>query len=355
MKRSTIVALLGATMALFHGARASGQVDDPEEARKMDGGLFEQVTRAQLEGKPLPAGFRTLSPLTTGDDAQACEAARKGNLTLAQRLAASPIMKEGLRSGNPPASCPDAAFKPTPYPFPYAQQSPAAPESEHPQPGTCNEVGLWDRQRDPSSSRRTAHTIEASVSVANIPPQALCDSNTTPTDATQHNSLHARSSDGSSCIEVVAQRFSGGFIRMWGYDCGQGTGGPANTLDISDYGSDQMYFYMSSVNSGGSGSTWATWFFRFDTNQWVFLGNVTNRATRMRPWAESSGYNATAERHTWFANHRATTGITTPTAWSPRFTCPVQEAFDTHQVMRQSPTAGGSVVFDHTTDSVMCR
>jgi hypothetical protein len=312
--------------------------------RKLDGGLFEEVTRAQLQGKPMPAGFRSLIPRESGDDAQACRAARSGDFRLARELATSKAMSDELRLGKTPAACPDVDM---PVPSQAEEPSEAGVEAEHPSPGTCGEVGLWDDQVNPSIFQTSAYTIESSVYVGNIPGSAPCGGSTVPSTGTQHNSLHARSTDGSLCLELVAQRFTGGFTRMWGYDCG--AGGPANTMDIPTYGSTWMYFWMS---TGGSGTTWSTWFYRYDIAQWVFLGNVANRGATMRPWAESSGYNATLDRWTRFANYRATNAFG---SWSPRFTCGVNQVFDTHQVMRTSPPAGGSVVFDHQTDGVVCR
>jgi hypothetical protein len=339
------VVCMSVAVALAPAARTSAEQEERKGRKKYDGGLFEEATKAQLEGKAMPAGFRTTVPRTQGDDAKACHAARQGDLKSARTLAASDAMRKSLESGQPIA-CPDAAAA-----VPAAPEIELAPEKdpamEHPLPGTCGEVGLWDDQVNPSIFQTSAYTIESTVSVANIPGMAPCGGSTVPSTGTQHNSLHARSADGSLCLELVSQRFTGGFTRMWGYDCG--AGGPANIMDIPSYGSPWMYFWMS---TGGSGTTWYLWFYRYDTSQWVYLGPVANRAATMRPWVESSGYNATLERRTLFANYRATNAFG---SWTPRVACAVREAFDAHQVMFQSPVTGGTVRFDHQADGIICR
>lgn len=221
-----------------------------------------------------------------------------------------------------------------------------APAQAHHYSGdTCGEVGLWDEQ-DRVAYKEAGHLIEANVSVANIPPRRICDSNTSATNATQHTSLHARSKDGLKCLELVAQRLSSGHITMWGYNCSNFNNG-GTTHDISNYGHDQMYLWM---NTGGGGSTgWALWYYRYDISQWVYLATVT-RDAKMVPWAESSGYNASSLRTTWFGGYKATNEFGT---WSPPFTCGIADPWnERHQAqVTQTP---GNVAYEGN-GSTRCR
>ena len=203
--------------------------------------------------------------------------------------------------------------------------------------GSCGEVGFWDAQVS-TTNRATAHTIEADVTVDNIPGSDYCTEDNGAVvyqDGTMHNSLHARTS--GACLEIVAQRYSSGDILMWGYDCG---GGSANTQWVQGYGANRMRLWMSS--GGGTSTTWATWYYRYDTQAWVYLGDVPNRPTYMTPWVESTGYNASLTRRTAFSGYRATNQYG---SWSPVFDCPISEPYDSHQTMRVG--AAGSVSFEH--------
>lgn len=220
-------------------------------------------------------------------------------------------------------------------------------QAHHYSRDTCGEVGLWDQQNN-ATYRTAAYTIESYVSVANIPPMRICGSNTTATNATQHNSLHARSTDGTQCIETVAQRNSNGSITMWGYNCSNFNDG-GTTHSIPSYGHNQMLMWMSS--GGGTSTSWALWYYRFDTNQWVYLANVNNKKTKLVPWAESSGYNASSLRTTWFNGYKATNENG---SWAPPFSCPVSQAhLENHQAQVTAANAG-AVIYEGN-GSTRCR
>ncbi|HYO60871.1 MAG TPA: hypothetical protein VEU29_03125 [Actinomycetota bacterium] len=219
-------------------------------------------------------------------------------------------------------------------------------QAHHYSRDTCGEVGLWDEQNR-VAYKEAAYTIESHVSVANIPPYRICDANSSATWATQHNSLHARSKDGAQCIETVAQRYSDGTITMWGYNCSNFNDG-GTTHSIPSYGHDQMVMWMSS--GGGTSTTWSLWYWRFDTNQWVFLANVGNKNTKLVPWAESSGYNASSVRQTWFNGYKGTNEFG---SWMVPFSCGVSQIYlENHQA--QVTTATGSVAYE-ANGSTRCR
>ncbi|MDP9069279.1 MAG: hypothetical protein M3N53_13170 [Actinomycetota bacterium] len=200
---------------------------------------------------------------------------------------------------------------------------------------TCDEVGLFDRQ-DMAPYKEAASTLSSVVYVGHIPPAKDCNAGTFQ-GTTQHSSLHSKSKDFSKCLELVAQRSDTGHISMWGYDCRSDSN--VSLHDISNYGSDIMFFWMTS----GGDEHWDLWYYRYDTSQWVYLSTVVNRDVKMVPWAESTGYNASSSRNTWFNSYVAENEFG---QWSPAFTCSVYRNLgpDNHQAMRVR--SAGAVVFE---------
>lgn len=205
------------------------------------------------------------------------------------------------------------------------------PARAHHVSDTCNEVGLWDEQ-DSVAYKEAAHDMMVHVSVEHIPPARACGTNASPTSATQHSSLHARSKDGSKCLEVVASRSSSGTIVMYGYNCDNFNDG-GTTHTITGYGHSEMLLWMS---TGGAGTSWSTWYFRRDFNRWVYLADVTANA-KMVPWAESSGYNASSQRTTSFRSYQAMNEFGT---WFPSFSCGVSNAFSERHQSQVTKWAG---------------
>jgi hypothetical protein len=68
---------------------------------------MDQVTRAILDGQPIPEALEPDVPSETGDDAEACREAKRGNFDKAHGKAASKAMKELMKKKQLPAACPD--------------------------------------------------------------------------------------------------------------------------------------------------------------------------------------------------------------------------------------------------------
>ena len=214
--------------------------------------------------------------------------------------------------------------------------------------GTCEEVGEYNS----SASARMGEFIYSESVLAYvgwIPPMAGClnpyrQNEYAPNQpASQHTALHAKRVGPTTgfeyCLETVAQRISGGWLRMWGYNCGrQPPGEPyqtPNIMDIGYYGSDWMYLWQ--VSNGGP--NWYHYFYRYDINQWAYLGVTPQGAccSYYQSWLESSGYNETSTRGTHFVNfyeERWGGG-----AGTSNFPCPVERDWDRHQ--EEIPNAGG--------------
>jgi hypothetical protein len=150
--------------------------------------------------------------------------------------------------------------------------------------------------------------------------------------SSQHTSLHARRNDYGACLETVGQRWSFGLLRMYGYNCRADS--PANIHDIWGYGSPWIYLYQASNGT----YDWAHWYFRYDINQWVYLGNTRSPCCRYYySWLESSGYNETTARGTAFRSFFETRSD--GSSGASNFPCPTSEDFDAHQ--EQFPNVGG--------------
>lgn len=202
--------------------------------------------------------------------------------------------------------------------------------------GSCGEVGEWSSA---ASSRinppQYAQAMGVLAYVGYVPPYSACfDSGRYQPSAwsSQHTSLHARRNDYGECLETVGQRWSFGTLFMYGYNCR--AGGPANVHQIDGYNNPWMYLWQA-----GNGSyDWAYSYFRYDTNQWVYLGNTRSPCCRYYySWLESSGYNETAPRSTVFRGFTETRSD--GTSGTSNFPCPTSENFDAHQV--QIPNKGG--------------
>lgn len=209
------------------------------------------------------------------------------------------------------------------------------PAEAHHSTGKCNEVGIWERADADTTSKRFGHTLETTVRVNNYPPARKCnvvqDGDVTAVkerDASQHSALHAANGNDGDCLETVAQSQTNGEIWIYGYDCGERRNVTPNIhRGIFNYGSDQMVLWMSS----GGDNFWDHWYYRFDGPGWVYLGGTQRHTNQLRPWIESSGYNASSQRTTWFGGYRATND--TVGQWAPPFRCSEYEDFDRHQGM----------------------
>lgn len=189
--------------------------------------------------------------------------------------------------------------------------------------GTCGEVGIWNASAS-ARSLRQVHTSEVLGYVAWGGWRAQCWENgqLVERDASQHTSLHMRR--GSYCLETVAQRWSFGLLRMYGYDCG--ASGNANIHDIWNYGSEWMRLYQS---SGGTSTSFAHWYYRYDTNQWIYLGNTNTCCRGLYTWLESSGYNDSIPHGTYFRDFKETR--MDGSMGTANYPCPETEDFDAHQ------------------------
>jgi len=208
--------------------------------------------------------------------------------------------------------------------------------SAHHYLGTCGEVGEWSES---ASTQLGSYNSGMGVLayVGYVPAAADCFDNGVyrPGNySTQHTSLHARRYvyGNQYCLETVAQRFNSGFLRMYGYDCG--ASGAANVHDIANYGSPWIYLYMT---SGGT-YNWQHWYYRYDTNQWVYLGGTNSPCCRYyNSWLESSGYNESSARGTLFRGYRE--WRSDGSFGTTNYPCPTTEDFDAHQ--EQFPNIGG--------------
>jgi hypothetical protein len=68
---------------------------------------MDQVTRAILDGQPIPEALEPDVPSETGDDAEACREAKQGRFDKAEAKAASKAMKALMKKKELPAACPD--------------------------------------------------------------------------------------------------------------------------------------------------------------------------------------------------------------------------------------------------------
>lgn len=219
----------------------------------------------------------------------------------------------------------------------------AAPlASAHHYVGTCGEVGEFSES---ASARLGGYnsTMGVLAYVGYVPPARDCvESGVYRPNygSTQHTSLHAKRfvDRREYCLETVGQRFTSGLLRIYGYNCGVNHPGdpvPApNIHDIPNYGSPWMYFFMS---SGGS-YDWHHYYYRYDTNQWMYMGFTPSFCCRYyNSWLESTGYNETAPRATLFRGFTETRSD--GSYGTSNFPCPTSRDDDRHQ--EQRPNAGG--------------
>ena len=214
--------------------------------------------------------------------------------------------------------------------------APAA--SAHHYTGTCGEVGEWTE----SASARLGEYVQTMGVLAYvgwIPPAMGCINGSNQyqagVSASQHTSLHARRRDRPGyCLETVAQRWSFGLLRMYGYDCTVGDP-DARIHDLWNYGSEWMYLWMASYGN----PNWVHYYYRYDTNQWIYLGDSPQFGccSYYQSWLESSGHNESSTRGTHFVNFTETR--LDGSYGTSNFPCPVTEDEDRHQ--EEVPNAWG--------------
>ena len=93
--------------ATENGGAAAARETAALEIREPSARHLEQVTEAILRGRPMPKAFAPDHPDPSGDDAEACREARRGNFDRAMQRAASRAMKALLKERKRPAACPD--------------------------------------------------------------------------------------------------------------------------------------------------------------------------------------------------------------------------------------------------------
>lgn len=214
----------------------------------------------------------------------------------------------------------------------------SSPATAHHYIDVCYEVGIYERQ-DLVAFKEAASTIESTLYVDHRPSPAPCTGSDPQPPPTMHSSLHSTGkTDGNKCLELVGYRSADNpsLLQVWGYNCfnpNASVGG--KIVDVSGYNHDQMHFWMAS----GGDHSWDLWYWRYDTSSWHYVSTVTNREAKMIPWAESTGYNASGSRLTWFYNYTASNEFG---SWNPVFTCPIQQTAgpDYHQRMISNPVPG---------------
>lgn len=213
------------------------------------------------------------------------------------------------------------------------------PAAAHYYIDVCQEVGIFDKQ-DIVPYKEAASFMESTLYVDHRPYQASCTNSTPQVMPTMHSSLHSKGKlDQNKCLEIVGYRSAAedpNLLQVWGYNCynpNSSVGG--NVVNVPGYNYNQMHFWMS----GGGDTSWDLWFYRYDTGTWHFITTVINREVKMVPWAESTGYNASGSRLTWFYNYAASNEFG---SWNPIFTCPIQQKYgpDYHQRMISNPVPG---------------
>lgn len=205
----------------------------------------------------------------------------------------------------------------------------------------CSETGIWTE----SGAARMGGTVGLAkwmytmAWVGHVPNAYPCYQNgvlSSNQPTTQHSSLHAWR--GSECLETVGQRYSTRRLYIWGYNCGQT--GAANVHDLGNYGSPWVALNQQSRNGTG---LWDHWYYRYDTNQWIFLGATQRSYGAFYPWLESSGYNQSAVRETTFMNFAVQWADGSGTG-STNFPCPetVDEPHQEKEVVNPTFRANGA-------------
>lgn len=123
--------------------------------------------------------------------------------------------------------------------------------------------------------------------------------------STQHSSLHARAADGTNCVETVGYRKSDGELLIYGYGCGDPELADTDPEIISlGWYTEPYVTLMQKYNTMTMMNSWGHWVYRWDTGQWIFIGNTAYRPGYLLGWLESSGWNATAVRQTTFEYYK---------------------------------------------------